>query len=66
MSRSLNNGYNGQIFSTDEYRLDLTKVDTVHLGTHELVFDTLRKQISPIIIDNTNSTLLEMKPYATM
>ncbi|CAF4884939.1 unnamed protein product, partial [Rotaria magnacalcarata] len=66
LAKSLNNGYNGQIFSTDEYRLDLTKVDTVHLGTHELVSDTLRKQISPIIIDNTNSTLLEMKPYATM
>ncbi|CAF4324820.1 unnamed protein product [Rotaria socialis] len=66
LAKSLNNGYNGQIFSTDEYRLDLTKVDTVHLGTHELASDTLRKKISPIIIDNTNSTLLEMKPYAAM
>ncbi|CAF0846105.1 unnamed protein product [Rotaria sordida] len=75
LAKSLNEGYNGQILSADEYfkdnnsneyRFDPTKLETVHLYNRRLVSDAFKQNISPIIIDNTNTTSSEMKPYATM
>ncbi|CAF3423887.1 unnamed protein product [Rotaria sp. Silwood1] len=75
LAKSLNNGYNGQILSTDEYfkdnnsneyRYDPTKLENAHLYNRRLVSEAFKQNISPIIIDNTNATSCEMKPYAAM
>jgi hypothetical protein len=81
--RSINNGYNGQILSTDEYLFDSLKFDNAYdfncrLGFY-LIFhifkisfflssasEAFKQNISPIIIDNTNITSWEMKPYVAM
>lgn len=91
--RALNDGYHGQIFSSDEYFKDAKsnefifesiQLDEAHRTTYRLglsalllqsrvicsprhsVSDAFKQQISPIIIDNTNTTSWEMKTYVSM
>ena len=89
--RSLNNGYNGQILSIDEYFQDMnsnehffdaSKLEEAHLHNRRLglinsfspssiyrsflASDALKRTISPIIIDNTNTTSREMRPYVAL
>ncbi|CAF2581500.1 unnamed protein product [Rotaria sp. Silwood2] len=75
LAKSLNNGYDGQILSADEYfkdnnsneyRFDQTKFENAHIYNRRLVSDAFKQNVSPIIIDNTNITSCEMKPYAAL
>ncbi|UJR23379.1 hypothetical protein I4U23_026388 [Adineta vaga] len=77
LAKSLNDGYNGQILSTDgyyrdnnnlnEYFFDPSKHEDAHYYYNSrLASDAFKQNISPIIIDNTNITTWEMKPYVLM
>ncbi|CAF0963379.1 unnamed protein product [Adineta ricciae] len=77
LAKSLNHGYNGQILSTDgyykdhnnlnEYFFDPSKHEDAHYYYNSrLASDAFKQNISPIIIDNTNVTTWEMKPYVLM
>lgn len=66
-------GAHGIVLSTDDYfqRNKHYKFDAIALGeAHEWnqkrAKKALEKQISPVIIDNTNTQCWEMKPYALM
>ncbi|XP_060525246.1 uncharacterized protein LOC132701391 [Cylas formicarius] len=61
------------ILSTDDYfmkngiyRYDSTKIGEAHGWNHQRAFNSLSKGYSPIIIDNTNTEMWEMKAYAVM
>ena len=66
LAKSLNDGSNDQIYSTDEYIFDPSELDDAHRYNHRLASEALKQNISPIIIDNTNTTSWEMKPYVEM
>ena len=81
LARSLNSGYNGQIISIDEYLFDASKLEEAHLNNRRLglfnrkltisiesllVSEAFKRNVSPIIIDSTNTTSWEMKPYVAM
>ena len=64
-------GEEGQVFSTDEYfvRLDgeyvfdPKKVAVYHKRNHEKAREAISEGVSPVVIDNTNTTAWEMRPY---
>ncbi|CAF0881899.1 unnamed protein product [Rotaria sordida] len=75
LAKSLNHGYNGLILSADDYftdnnlnkyTFDSNKLDDAHRYTCRRATDALKRNISPIIIDNTNTQTWEMKPYVAM
>ncbi|CAF1252724.1 unnamed protein product [Adineta steineri] len=75
LAKSLNHGYNGVILSTDDYFIDrnlnryvfdLNRLDDAHRYNHRRASDAFKRNISPIIIDNTNTQTWEMKPYVSM
>jgi len=75
LAQALNSGYNGVILSTDdfftdkqtnEYQFDQKQLDEAHLHNRRRVADALKRNISPIIVDNTNTQAWEMKPYVAM
>ena len=66
---------NGQIFSTDdywylndteEYQFDKTKLGQAHEWNHRRVDTAVVALIPIIVVDNTNTTLRELKSYAPM
>lgn len=63
--------YHKFIFSADDffmrrgtYQYDPTKLQDAHGFNQSRAFDAMRRGISPVIIDNTNTQMWEMKPYA--
>ncbi|CAF1427817.1 unnamed protein product [Adineta steineri] len=66
LARSLNDGYDGQILSIDEYFNDLSKFEHAQHYNQCLASDAFKQNISPIIIDNTNTTSWEIKPYVIL
>ncbi|CAF4618688.1 unnamed protein product [Rotaria sp. Silwood1] len=75
LAKSINHGYNGLILSADDYFndnalnkyiFDSSKLDEAHRFTCRRASDALKRNISPIIIDNTNTQTWEMKPYVAM
>lgn len=63
----------GVIFSTDDffvqsgkYNYDDSKIIEAHLSNQAKTEDAMSHGISPIIIDNTNTTRWEMKPYVSL
>ncbi|CAF2873529.1 unnamed protein product [Rotaria sp. Silwood2] len=75
LAKSLKHGYNGLILSADDYFadnnlnkyiFDSNKLDEAHRYTSRQASVALKRNISPIIIDNTNTQAWEMKPYVTM
>lgn len=66
-------GKNGLVLSTDDlfmedgnYNFDPTKLKDYHLKTISNAEQALASGISPIVIDNTNTRLYEMKPYVNL
>jgi predicted kinase len=64
---------NGVVLSTDDYfmnngiyEFDPKKLGVFHKKNQEKTKEYMEKQISPIIIDNTNSKEWEMKPYVEL
>lgn len=63
-------GQNGVIFSGDdyfmedgEYKFDPAKLQEAHQWNQNRTAQAMRKGISPIVADNTNTQAWEMKPY---
>ena len=65
----------GQIFSTDDYwyikdpkkyQFDKTKLRQAHQWNHRRVNTAVVSLIPIIVVDNTNTTLRELKSYAPM
>ena len=64
-------GEEGQVFSTDEYFVrsdgeyvfDPKKVAVYHKRNHEKAREAISEGVSPVVIDNTNTTAWEMRPY---
>ncbi|KRT78779.1 hypothetical protein AMK59_8644 [Oryctes borbonicus] len=61
------------IFSTDDYfkksghyTYDPTQLDEAHRWNQRRCFSNMKKAVSPIIIDNTNLQLREMRVYCVM
>nr|CAH7729751.1 unnamed protein product [Callosobruchus chinensis] len=48
------------------YNYDIAKLDTAHGWNQNRAFQSMSRGFSPVIIDNTNVQMWEMKPYATM
>lgn len=68
-----NSDYHLHILSTDDYfcqngtyRFDPNKLSDAHGWNHNRTFQALSRGYSPVIIDNTNTQMWEMKPYAMM
>lgn len=71
-------GYNPEtvrkhILSTDDffvrngvYDYQPQKISEAHGWNHQRAFNVMSKGYSPVIIDNTNTQMWEMKPYASM
>lgn len=67
-------GKNGTILSTDdfflsdggEYQFDGKKLGHAHQWNIQRTLEAMKKNVSPIVIDNTNTKLYEMKPYVQM
>lgn len=71
-------GYNPEtvrkhILSTDDffvrngvYDYQPQKISEAHGWNHQRAFNVMSKGCSPVIIDNTNTQMWEMKPYASM
>ncbi|CAG9562467.1 unnamed protein product [Danaus chrysippus] len=65
-----NNNYNMHIFSTDQffirkgvYEYCRNRLSEAHDWNQKRAYGAMRQGISPVIIDNTNSEIWEMKPY---
>ncbi|XP_075228041.1 uncharacterized protein LOC142328260 [Lycorma delicatula] len=65
--------YSGHVFSTDDffktrfgYNYNSNKLSEAHLWNQKRVEKALKHQKSPIIVDNTNTQLWEMEPYAVL
>ena len=64
-------GRNGRVFSTDdffvrsdgEYVFDPKKVAAYHKRNQERAREAVSSGVSPVVIDNTNTTYWEMRPY---
>ncbi|CAH0553806.1 unnamed protein product [Brassicogethes aeneus] len=61
------------VLSTDDYFykhgryvFDANKLSEAHGWNHNRAFKAMSKGVSPVIIDNTNKQMWEMKPYAGM
>ncbi|CAH1963045.1 unnamed protein product [Acanthoscelides obtectus] len=48
------------------YNYDATKIESAHGWNQNRAFQSMSRGFSPVIIDNTNVQMWEMKPYATM
>ncbi|KAJ8929919.1 hypothetical protein NQ314_017353 [Rhamnusium bicolor] len=48
------------------YKFDSNKLQDAHGWNHNRAFQALSRGFSPVIIDNTNTQMWEMKPYAMM
>ncbi|CAF4978098.1 unnamed protein product, partial [Rotaria socialis] len=75
LAKAINHGYNGVILSADDYftnnnsnkyMFDSNKLDDAHRWNCRRASDSLKRNISPVIIDNTNTQAWEMKPYIAM
>lgn len=53
-------------FQSGVYRYDSQKISEAHGWNHNRAHQALSRGFSPIIIDNTNTQMWEMKPYAMM
>ncbi|XP_049820899.1 NEDD4-binding protein 2 [Aethina tumida] len=53
-------------YKNGQYIYDPHKLSEAHGWNHSRAFQAVSKGISPVIIDNTNTQMWEMKPYATM
>ncbi|KAJ8958237.1 hypothetical protein NQ318_017380 [Aromia moschata] len=65
--------YKLHILSTDDYfytngvyKYNPEKISDAHGWNHNRAFNALSRGFSPVIIDNTNVQMWEMKPYAMM
>ena len=67
-------GEHGQVFSTDdyfclnkdqEYRFDGNLLGKAHQWNQRRSYEAVKAGIPVIVIDNTNTTIREMKSYAT-
>ncbi|XP_028155121.1 NEDD4-binding protein 2 [Diabrotica virgifera virgifera] len=67
--------YQFHIMSSDDYfcqnprgnyEYDVHKIEQAHNWNQQRTFEKVSRGFSPIIIDNTNTQMWEMKPYATM
>lgn len=65
--------YHNFIFSADDYfirrgvyQYDPMKLQDAHSFNQERAFDAMKRGVSPVIIDNTNTQMWEMKPYAVV
>ena len=64
-------GETGRVFSTDdffvqsdgEYVFDPKKVAVYHKRNHDMAREAISEGVSPVVIDNTNTTAWEMRPY---
>ena len=64
-------GRNGRVFSTDDffvqsdgrYAFDPKKVAAFHKRNQERAREAISEGVSPVVIDNTNTTYWEMRPY---
>ena len=63
----------GKIFSTDDffmqgdkYFFDPKKIGLNHKLNQERTEEAMKQGVTPIVIDNTNDELWEMKPYVTL
>lgn len=59
------------IYSADDYfmrrglyQFDGSKIQDAHAFNQQRAFEAMRRGVSPVIIDNTNTQMWEMKPYA--
>ena len=57
------------IFSTDEYwgpnyDFDIANIGQAHRWNQQRVAEAMQKGITPIVVDNTNTTWKEIDPYA--
>lgn len=63
--------YHNFIFSADDffirrgtYQYDPSKLQDAHTFNQQRAYNAMKRGVSPIIIDNTNTQMWEMKPYA--
>lgn len=63
--------YHNFIFSADDYfmrrgtyQYDPTKIQEAHTFNQQRAFGAMKNGVSPVIIDNTNTQMWEIKPYA--
>lgn len=64
-------GEGGIILGSDdfwgpEYNFDISKLGEAHRWNQNRALDALKKGISPIVIDNTNVSFYEFRPYVEM
>ena len=57
------------IFSTDDYwgpkyNFDISKIGQAHNWNQQRACEAMQKGITPIVVDNTNTTWKEIDPYA--
>ncbi|ESO93933.1 hypothetical protein LOTGIDRAFT_96590, partial [Lottia gigantea] len=62
---------NGIVLSTDDYFIkdgvyeyDPNELSTAHIWNKQRAINAMEARINPVIIDNTNTKVWEMKPYA--
>ena len=48
---------------TQQYEFDGAKIGRAHEWNQRRAFDAMGKGLSPLVVDNTNTQLWEMKPY---
>lgn len=67
------NNYHLHVLSADDYfsqngvyQYDSSKISEAHDWSHNRAFQAMSRGFSPVIIDNTNTQMWEMKPYAMM
>jgi predicted kinase len=51
---------------TGRYVFDSSRLQEAHGWNHSRAFQAMSRGLSPVIIDNTNTQMWEMKPYAMM
>ncbi|CAF1049600.1 unnamed protein product [Didymodactylos carnosus] len=73
LAKRLLNGFDGVILSTDDYfkqndqyTFDANRLDEAHKFNWRRASESLKSSKKLIIIDNTNTTSWEMRPYAAM
>ena len=64
-------GESGVVLGSDdfwgpEYNFDKSKIGEAHQWNQMRVLDALQKGISPIVVDNTNVAMYEIRPYVEM
>lgn len=60
------NVFGSDSFWGDEYDFDESRIGEAHRWNQKRVLDAINQNLSPIVVDNTNVSMYEFKPYVQM